>query len=147
MFPPRELVELSADKNILGQYFLNGILYVFWILIICFVIFQYFWKFNVSHFRHNFWSVCIFREHKTTSFDIEKLTFMVWINAEIPKNFLIPSFLTVFTNLVFQVLNMIFQSYDLFGTRNRYYFTPRSLHVCFRSNLKFSKMFNFCHFS
>ena len=51
-----------------------------------------------------------------------------------------------FQNLVVQMLNNIFHSYQLFGTRNRYYTISRSLHSCFRPILKFSIFFNLSYF-
>ena len=56
-------------------------------------------------------------------------------------------FQAFFKILVFQILKMIFHSYEFFGSGNRYYSRPRSLHLCFRSVLKFSKFLEFLHFS
>ena len=52
-----------------------------------------------------------------------------------------------FVNSVFHFLNVVFQSYEFFETRKQYCSIPASLHLCFRSILKFSKIFDFGHFS
>ena len=56
------------------------------------------------------------------------------------------TFISFFRKLVFQFLNIIFRSYDLFETKKEYCFIPRSLDLCFRSILKILNIFNFVMF-
>ena len=47
----------------------------------------------------------------------------------------------------FRILNMIFQSYQFFGTENRYCLPSRSLHLYCQAIWKFSKFFKICRSS
>ena len=78
---------------------------------------------NIVRWRQSRWSIC------------EKFR-NIWtcLTSAILKNV---------QNSVFLVFKMMFQSYEFFGSRNRYYFIPRSLHLWFRLLLNFLKIFNF----
>ena len=43
------------------------------------------------------------------------------------------------------MFDTVFQRYEFFKTRNRYYLISRSLNLCFRQILKILKNFDFCH--
>ena len=48
-------------------------------------------------------------------------------------------FFRFFENFVFQIFGIMFPAHEFFINGKRYYFIQRSLNLCFRSMLKFSK--------
>ena len=110
-FPPAEIVELSANKNILEQDVLMKT-WLFLVFYVSFCIFNIFWNFHFSYPRHHFSSVSLIVAQKTISFDDVNLAFLFTSNFEIFEHLEFLQFSDFFKKSVFQIWNMIFQSYE-----------------------------------
>ena len=80
------------------------------------------------------------RGHQTTGFVILHDTILFSKEENVAKS----SETRVYHHFyIFSIWNIIFRSYDLFGTRNRYHSISRSLHLWFRTSLEIRKNVDF----